>query len=128
MSNRYNPSNRTLYRSRGGWIFGVCQGIANYAEISVGWVRFGAIVGVILTAFWPMALIYLMAAIFIKPAPLSPPENVEDWEFYNTYTSDRRMALQGLKRKFDRLERRTRRLEGIVTTPEYEWDRKMGAS
>lgn len=123
---RYTSSpRRTLYRSRGGWIFGVCQGLADYAELDVKWVRVATVVAVLMTAFWPMAIIYLMAAIFIKPAPYSMPEDVEDWEFYNTYATDRKMALLRLKKKFDVLERRTRRIEGIVTTPEYRWDRKL---
>ena len=125
MSKRYYDSPRTLYRSRGGWIFGVCQGLADYARIGVIWVRAGVIVATFFSGFWPMFLIYIMAAIFIKPAPLSAPEDVEDWEFYNTYTTDRKMALLRLKRKFDVLERRTRRIEGIVTTPEYRWEQKL---
>jgi phage shock protein C len=125
MSRRYSETHRTLYRSRGGWIFGVCQGLADYSEIDVKWVRLATIIAVFMTALWPMVIIYIMAAIFIKPAPYSMPEDVEDWEFYNTYSTDRKMALLRLKRKFDVLERRARRIEGIVTTPEYRWDREI---
>ncbi|MFP4282625.1 MAG: envelope stress response membrane protein PspC [Opitutales bacterium] len=125
MSNRPFTDHRTLYRSREGMIFGVCAGLAEYSQLSTFWVRFAAVVAVFVSGFWPMILIYLVAAIFIKPAPLLAPENVEDWEFYNSYSTNRRMALESLRRKFDGLERRTRRLESIVTSPEYSWDRRF---
>lgn len=118
---------RTLYRSRQGWIFGVCRGLATYSQINVGWFRLIAVLALILTAGWPTVIIYIMAAIFLKPAPLIAPESAEDWEFYNSYTSDRKMALLRLRQKFDTLERRTRRIEAIVTTPEYQWDRKLNS-
>ncbi len=128
MSHRYdNNRPRTLYRSRDGWILGVCQGLANYAEINVLWVRLIAVMAVMFTGFWPILLIYIMAGIFIKPAPMIMPETAEDWDFYNSYSADRKMALLRLKQKFDTLERRTRRIEGIVTTPEYSWERKLNS-
>ncbi len=121
-----SPS-RGLYRSRRGWLFGVCQGLADYAEISPGWMRLMALLAMLLTGFWPIVIIYIMAAIFIKPAPIVDPEAPEDWEFYNSYAADRKMALLRLKRKFDTLERRTRRIEAVVTTPEYRWEQKLNS-
>ncbi len=125
MTSRPFSSHRTLYRSRSGMIFGVCKGLANYSDISAFWIRLAAIVALFLTGLWPIVIIYIMAAIFMKPAPLIAPQNVDDWEFYNSYTTDRRIALTSLKKKFDGIERRTRRLEGIVTSPEYDWDRRL---
>ena len=127
MSNSFSSFSprRTLYRSRSGMIFGVCKGLATYAEVSPLGVRFAFVLAVLLSGIWPMVLIYLVAAIFIKPAPLVAPENIEDWAFYNTYTTDRKAALASLKRKFDNLERRTRRVETIVTSPEYQWEKRF---
>ena len=127
MTNYPFSDHRTLYRSRDGMIFGVCEGLARYANLSPFWVRAGAIAAGFFTSFFPIILIYIVAAIFIKPEPLLQPENIDDWEFYNSYTTNRKLALQSLKRKFDGLERRTRRLEDIVTKPEYSWDRRMGS-
>ncbi len=120
-----SDTTRTLYRSRSGWIFGVCQGLADYAQISVGWVRLLMILAGFLTSFLPVILIYIMAAIFMKPAPVLPTSEVADWEFYNAYASNRGAALAGLKRRFDSIERRTRRVESIVTDREYDWDRRF---
>jgi len=74
-----------------------------------------------------MVIIYIVAAIFMKPAPAATLESPEDWEFYNSYATDRKMALNRLKQKFETLERRTRRIEAIVTDPEYQWERKLSS-
>ena len=121
----YQQTSRTLYRSRRGWIFGICQGLADYADISVCWVRFGAIIAMMLTGFWPMVLIYIVAAIFLKPAPVIEFRDDEDWNFYQAYVSDRKMALRRLSRRCQDLDRRTRRMENIVTDREYDWDRRF---
>jgi phage shock protein C len=118
---------RTPYRARDGMIFGVCKGIARYADVSTFWIRFAAVIAIMLTAFWPMLLIYILTAIIMKPEPIIEPENAEDWEFYQTYTSNRRIALQRLKEKFDGLERRTRQIENVVTSPKYSWERRLNS-
>jgi phage shock protein C len=114
-----------LYRSRRGWIFGICQGLADYADICVVWVRLGAIIATMLTGFWPMALLYIVAAIFLKPAPVIEFQDDEDWNFYQAYVADRKVALRRLKRRCETLDRRTRRMENIVTNREYDWDRRF---
>jgi phage shock protein C len=121
----YSNTSRTLYRSRRGWIFGVCQGLAEYADIPVFWVRFAAFIALLFTGFWPMVLIYIVAAIFLKPAPVIEFTNDEDWDFYQAYTADRKRALLRLKKRCEVLDRRTRRMENIVTKREYDWDRRF---
>jgi phage shock protein C len=118
---------RTLYRSRLGWIFGVCRGIADFAEISVFWVRLLAVIGFIFTAGWPLVIVYIVAAIFMKPAPAIEIKSDADWEFHCAYSADRAMALKRLKRKFENMDRRTRRIESIVTDREFDWDRRFRA-
>ena len=78
-----------------------------------------------LTGFWPMVLIYIVAAIFLKPAPVIEFRDDEDWNFYQAYVSDRKMALRRLSRRCQDLDRRTRRMENIVTDREYDWDRRF---
>lgn len=81
----------------------------------------------IMTSFIPVLIIYIMAAIFMKPEPLRPTTDDGEWEFYNTYVSNRKAALGRLKSRFDDLERRTRRIEDVVTDREYHWDRRFRA-
>lgn len=120
-----SPSSRKLYRSRDGIIFGVCKGLAEYSDISVVWIRLLAVIAIFLSGFWPLVLIYIVAAIFLQPAPVLEPQNEQDWEFYQSYVYDRKLALKRLKRQFDSLDRRTRRMENIVTNRSYDWDRRF---
>lgn len=118
-------NNRTLYRSRNGIIFGVCRGIADYADISVIWIRIGAIGGLIFTGFWPIFLLYLVAAIFLRPAPIMEFTNDADWDFYQSYVANRKIALGRLRERCAALSRRTQRMEDIVTNKEYDWERRF---
>ncbi|MEY3000918.1 MAG: hypothetical protein RL648_1132 [Verrucomicrobiota bacterium] len=126
MTSTYDSS-RTLYRSRQGWLFGVCRGIADYASINVLWVRLAVIIATCLTAFWPMVLVYIVAAIFLRPAPVISFSSDEDWSFYQTYVSNREMALQRLRSRLAALDKRTRRVENHVTRKEYDWDQRFNS-
>ena len=114
-----------LYRARNGWLLGVCRGIANLTNLSVFWIRVGVVVTFVLTGFVPIVFLYLLTALLMKPEPVVTPESASDWEFYNSYATSRTLALDRLRRKFDRLERRARRLEDLVTTREFDWDQRL---
>ena len=116
---------RGLYRSRSGIIFGVCKGIAGYLDVSVFWTRVIVVVGTIFTGVWPILVLYIVGAFLMKPEPVLPLETESDQEFYNSYVSSRTMALHRLKRTFDSLDRRLRRIEGIVTARDYDWERRL---
>jgi len=113
-----------LYRSRDGMIFGVCKGIADYMDFSPFWMRAIAIVAFFFTWFWAIGL-YVLAALLMKPEPVVPFRGEGDEEFYQSYMSSRSMAVHRLKRTFDNLERRIRRMESIVTARDYDWDRRF---
>ncbi|UCD58864.1 MAG: envelope stress response membrane protein PspC [Candidatus Hydrogenedentota bacterium] len=114
-----------LYRSRSGTIFGVCKGIAEYLDLNVFWMRTTAVILLIFTGIWPIAGLYLLAALLMKPEPALPIETEEAQEFYNSYVSSRSMALHRLKRTFDNLDRRIQRMEGIVTAREFDWEQRL---
>jgi len=114
-----------LYRSRSGLIFGVCKGIADYLDVSVFWTRVIVVVATLFTGIWPIPVLYVVAALLMKPEPVLPLETESDREFYNSYISSRTMALHRLKRTFDSLDRRLRRMESIVTAREYDWERRL---
>ena len=114
-----------LYRSRSGVIFGVCRGLAEHFDFSVVWARVIAIIFLFVSGFWPAIGLYLIAALIMKPAPIVPLNSDAEREFYDSYTHSRRMAVQRLKRRFENLERRIRRMEHIVTTREFDWEDKL---
>ena len=116
---------RHIYRSRSGMIFGVCKGLADSFNLKVMWVRIITLICFFCTGIWPTAIIYILAALLMKPEPILPLETEEAEEFYNSYVSSRGLALHRLKRTFDNLNRRIQRMESAVTAREYDWDRRL---
>jgi len=120
-----NLGRRGLYRSRQGALLGVCRGLAEYFDFSVTWVRILTVVVFIFTGFWPVGVLYLILALIMKPAPVLPPQSEDEEEFYHSYADSRKMALGRLKRTYDGLEDRLRRMEDVVTSRDFEWDQKV---
>jgi phage shock protein C len=125
MTNGFSEDRRPLYRSRHGYILGVCRGLAEYWNLSVFWTRVLAVVMMPITGFWPVVGLYILTALVMKPEPVVPIETEEEGEFYNSFASSRSMAIHRLKRTFDNLDRRIQRIEDIVTSREYDWNRRM---
>ena len=116
-----------LYRSRNGIILGVCRGIADYFDFSVFWARVITLVLLFLTGFWPVMILYFVAAFLMKPEPVIPIETDEEQEFYDSYVHSHRGAADRLKRRYENLERRIRRMEDHVTGREFEWENKLNS-
>ncbi len=116
-----------LYRARDGFILGVCKGIAEFYDFALFWVRAVFVVLFIFTGFWPICVIYFVAAILMKPKPVIPLETEDDREFYESYTHSRKAAANRLKRRYDNLERRIRRMEDRVTSQEFDFEQKLNA-
>ena len=116
-----------FYRARDGVILGVCKGVADYFDFSVFWVRVGMIIIFMLSGFWPVIGIYLVAALLMKPAPVHAVDNEDERAFYDSYVHSPRSAAQRLKKKFQDLDRRIRRMEDTVTARDYEWERKFNS-
>lgn len=121
MSRYSSISGRGLYRSRNGVIFGVCRGLAEYFDFSVFWIRAIAVLLFIFTGFWPVAGIYILAALLMKPASAGDVAGGSQYRpghrrhSMGNYTADR------LKRKWKHLEKRIRRMEDKVTSREFDW-------
>ena len=114
-----------IYRSRNGAIFGVCRGLAEHFDFSILWARIIAIFFLLVTGFWPVIGIYLIAALLMKPAPVIPIKTEAEQEFYDSYANSRHLAARRIKRRYENLERRIRRMEHIVTAREFEWEEKL---
>jgi phage shock protein C len=113
------------YRSRSGMILGVCKGLAEYFDFSLFGMRVLAGILLVFSGVWPIIVLYFLAALLMKPEPVLPLKTEGEQEFYNSYASSRRMALHRLKRTYDNLDRRIQRIESIVTSREYDWDRRL---
>lgn len=121
--NQERPSR--VYRARDGVIFGVCKGVAEHFGFSVFWTRVLAVVLLFVSGFWVGVGVYILAALIMKPEPVVPFEQEADQEFYDSYMNSRTMAIHRLKRTYDNLDRRIRRIEDIVTARDYDWDRRL---
>ena len=119
---------RNLYRSRSGMVLGVCKGLAAFLDVPVAAVRLAVVVLAPFTGLWPMLAAYLIAGFVIKPEPVLAPDSAEERAFYDDYVVSRQNALARVKRRFERLERRVRRLEDHVTSREYDFDRRLRRS
>ncbi len=123
---RFDKLNRGgLYRSRNGIILGVCKGMAEYFDFSAFWIRTITVITLIISGLWPIMGLYFLAALLMKPKPVIPIHSDDEQEFYDSYTHSRRAAAHRVKRRYDSLESRLRRLEHAVTTPEFDWERKL---
>jgi phage shock protein C len=116
-----------LYRSRNGIILGVCRGIADCFDFSVFWARVITLALLFFTGFWPVMILYFVAALLMKPEPVIPIETDEEQEFYDSYVHSHRGATDRLKRRYENLERRIRRMEDHVTGREFEWENKLNS-
>ena len=125
MRNHDKLTRSGIYRSRNGVIFGVCRGMADHFEFSILWARVIAIIFLFVTGFWPAIGIYLIATLLMKPAPVVPIETEAEQEFYDSYANSRHLAARRIKRRYENLERRIRRMEYIVTAREFDWDEKL---
>jgi phage shock protein C len=116
-----------IYRSRAGFIFGVCRGLADHFDFSVFWARAIAIIFLLVSGIWPAIGLYLIAALLMKPAPVVPIKSEAEQEFYDSYTHSRHLAARRIKRRYENLEKRIRRMEHIVTARDFDWDQKLNS-
>ena len=125
MRNHDKLTRSGIYRSRNGVIFGVCRGLGEHFDFSIFWARVIAVIFLIVTGFWPAIGVYLIAALLMKPAPVIPIKTEAEQEFYDSYANSRHLAARRIKRRYENLERRIRRMEHIVTTREFDWEDKF---
>jgi phage shock protein C len=99
--------------------------VADYFNLKVFWVRVIMLALLLLSGIWPVVFIYFLASLLMKPKPMRPLENEAEREFYDSYTYSRDRAVGRLKRRFQNLDRRIRRMEDTVTAREFDWERKF---
>jgi len=119
---------RRPYRSRSGLLLGVCKGLASYLGTSTFVVRIVFLLGMLFTGFWPLLGLYFLAALLMKPEPALPPADMHEQELYDLYTRDPARATSSLRERYERVERRIRRMEDLVTARsarEADWDRRL---
>lgn len=125
MSRYRSMFRRGPYRSRKGAILGVCRGIADYFDFSVFWVRAIAVMLLIFTKFWLVIGLYILAALLMKSEPAIHIRTGPQHEFDSRYTYAKQDTAERLKRKWQHLEKRIRRMEDKATSREFDWNQRM---
>ena len=118
---------RGLYRSRNGLILGVIRGISEYFDFSVFWGRTIAVILLLVSGFWPVTGLYFLAALLMKPAPVLRIDSDDAHDFYDSYVHSRPRAVDRIKRRYDNIEQRIRRMEDAVTSRDYDWKSRFDA-
>ncbi|TVM16620.1 envelope stress response membrane protein PspC [Oceanidesulfovibrio indonesiensis] len=116
---KYGRLSRGPYRARDGAILGVFKGLAQHFDFSVFWLRLLGVIFLIGTGFWPAVIIYLLAALIMKPTPRVFGDSCDGDPGQPSRAST-------LKSRFERLEQRIRRMEDVVTSREFQWDSRFG--
>ena len=123
---RYNRFfQRGFYRSRKGIILGVCRGVADYFDFSVFWIRAIAVILFICTGFWPIVGVYILAALLMKSDPAKIAETASKPKSGCRRRHAGHDAAERLRRKWNHLEKRIRRMEDKVTSREYDWNSRF---
>jgi phage shock protein C len=122
---------KPLYRSRKRVVFGICQGLADYFNISAVWIRLALVAVSLFSGIFPFPIFYLIAAFVIKEKPeennKQGPEPFYEEDYYDTEVSPRTLSLRRLKNRFDSIESRIRRMENYVTNKSYDWERRFNS-
>ena len=114
-----------LYRSRNGAILGVFRGLSERLNLKLFWLRTIAVILLCISGIWPVMILYLLAAVMMKPEPVIPLSTLEEEEFYDSYTYSRKGAIHRLLRQFQNIDRRIQRMEHIVTDRQYDWETRL---
>lgn len=114
-----------LYRDPGnGIVAGVCSGIAEYVGLRPVQVRLLAVLALVFF-FVPTVIVYVALAVALKPKPPDLYRAEDEALFWRTVRTAPQGALEGLRERLRDIDRRLARIEGFVTSEEYELRRKF---
>jgi phage shock protein C len=128
MSRYFTKPKRGIYRSRNGVIFGVCRGLAEHFDFSVFWARAIAVAFLIFTGFWPAIGLYIIGALLMKSEPAPASQSRSTQGSYTCRSGSKEGPGERLKRRFKNLEKRIHRMEDVVTSKEYDWEKRSAKS
>lgn len=105
-------------RRRPGLIFGVCRWLADRLGLAAIWVRLAVLVAAWFTGWWPVAAIYLAAAIILGQGRPARLPDVSRWRLTGGFSA---ADVADLRRRCERLERRCLAAESRLRR-ERTWD------
>ena len=106
---------------------GVCRGVGDFLNFSVFWIRAILVILFLISGFFPVVVLYFVAALLMKPEPMVRFHQHYEEEFCGSYDRTERPFSDHIKRRQQTLERRLRNLESNVTSKEYDWEQRLRA-
>ena len=120
---RHNFSSIRRY-TKDAKIFGVCSGLAIWADLDVDKFRLIAFLVVLFTGFFPGAVIYLILSLLIPP--------VDEYDsIYSSrhrdhpYSDDDDRSNDDLKDEYEELKRKVEEMEDSLFDKEKDWDERF---
>jgi phage shock protein C len=121
----YNMSVLGPFRSKSGLFLGVIKGLAEHWAMSPFTLRIIVVTVSIVLAFWPVVIIYFIAAIIMPKEPAIRPLSDRDRELYLLGQADPKTLVDSLIARADHIEKRARRLEDIITSKGFRARRPL---
>lgn len=119
----YGRNRKRLYRSRNGQFLGLCQGIADWRDLPVFYIRLGFILAAVFTAFLPVLIVYIILSLILETEPRG---NEEEFQNFNSrYKENKEDVMDGIKREFREAKDRVSRMESEVVDKEKDWDKRF---
>ena len=116
------PSPRTLYRDkRGGKLFGVFAGIADYFGFKKGPTQFAGLI--ICIMFPPMIMLYIVLGFILPTRPDNLYANDSIEKMRRAYRRSPIGTVDEVKHRFRNMESRMQKMERYVTSSRYKLDK-----
>jgi phage shock protein C len=107
------------FRSRKGLFLGVIRGLADHWGMSPLALRVIVLTLSIFLAFWPTVILYFIGAIIMPLEPVNLPISERERELLLLGRADPQTLVDSLIARADGIEKKTRRLEDIITSKGY---------
>jgi len=104
---------------------GVCRGISDYFSLPVFWIRFTLVVFFVISGFFPIVFLYLLAGLIMKKEPSLTGNRYERSDSYDRYHCDNDAYSGYMKERLNRLKSKIRDMESTMSYREYQWNRKF---
>eukprot|EP01156_Anaeramoeba_ignava_P017684 Anaeramoba_ignava/a89814_60.p4 GENE.a89814_60~~a89814_60.p4 ORF type:complete len:123 (-),score=23.68 a89814_60:892-1260(-) len=114
---------RLIRRSnRDARLFGVCSGIARWADLDVRTFQIFAFLIVLFTGFFPGAVIYIVLALVI-PAEDSTTTFYDKYEKEDDPYSEK--TTEELRKEYEELKKKVEAMENDMFDKEKDWDQRF---
>jgi len=106
-------------------IFGVCSGIAIWADLDVAKFQLIIFLVVLFTGFFPGAIIYLILALIIPPYKDTDSFYNSSYRSSSPFDDESDESNEELKKKYEDLKHKVEDMESSMFDKERDWDKRF---